>query len=322
MGSPLSDTGADQRGVLPTRTLVLSAIDAAGRLDAGPLFAVAAAAGHSDKATRDCLARVVRDGLLTRVAGRGRSAQYVATGLGKAELDADIGWTAFAHRLDAGLEPWDGHWHLIGFEVPERRRGARDALRSLLVESGAAPVQSGLYLHAGDLSDFVRQLASHLGVSGAVTSFVTTAIQVGEHTRPADIVNRLWPLASLADRYDAIEQRLISIAEHAPFTDGDMLAAAMFSATLDTEAVLRSDPLLPAELLPDDWAGKRARRAFRAAHSTVSAHSELFANSQLMQSFAIEIDCSLGETSAEFWSRWFPRLMDAYKSRLPPAATA
>lgn len=55
-------------------------------------------------------------------------------------------------------------------------------------------------------------------MSGAVTSFVTTTIQVGEHTRPAEIVNRLWPLASLADRYDAIEQRLISIAEHAPNT--------------------------------------------------------------------------------------------------------
>ena len=322
MSGPPPGSGADQSGVLPTRTLVLSAIDAAGRLDAGPLFAVAGVAGHSDKAMRDCLARVVRDGLLARVAGRGRSAQYVATGLGKAELDADIGWTAFAHRVDAGLEPWDGCWHLIGFEIPERRRGARDALRSLLVESGAAPVQPGLYLHAGDLSDFVRQLASHLGVSGAVTSFVTTTIQVGEHARPADIVNRLWPLASLADRYDTIEQRLISIVEHAPITDGDRLAASMFGAIVDTEAVLRDDPLLPAELLPDDWAGTRARRAFMAAHSTVSAHSELFANSQLMQSFAIEIDRSLEETSTAFWTRWFPRLMDAYKSRLPPAATA
>ncbi|MYA85377.1 MAG: hypothetical protein F4Y12_07315, partial [Acidimicrobiaceae bacterium] len=97
---------------------------------------------------------------------------------------------------------------------------------------------------------------------------------------------------------------------------------SMLSATLDTEAVLRSDPLLPAELLPAHWAGERARRAFRAAHSAVSAHSELFANSQLMQSFAVEIDRSLGETSTAFWDRWFPRLMDAYKSRLPPAATA
>ena len=54
----------------------------------------------------------------------------------------------------------------------------------------------------------------------------------------------------------------------------------------------------------------------------MSAHSELFSNSQLMQSFTAEIDRSLQETSTAFWNRWFPRLMDAYKSRLPPAATA
>ncbi|MXW99797.1 MAG: transcriptional regulator [Acidimicrobiaceae bacterium] len=322
MGEAPAGSGADQSGVLPTRTLVLSAIGADGTLDAGPLFAVAGVAGHSDKAMRDCLARVVRDGLLTRVSGRGRSAQYVATGLGKAELDADIGWTALAHRVDAGLEPWDGCWHLIGFEIPERRRGARDALRSLLVELGAAPVQAGLYVHSDDLTDFVRQLASHLGVSEAITSFVTRSLRVGNEQRQTDIVNRLWPLASLADRYDAVEQRLVSIAEQAPFTDGDRLATSMFCAIVDTEAVLRNDPLLAAELLPDDWAGMRARGAFMVAHSAVSAHSELFANSRLMQSFTAEIHRSLQETSTAFWTRWFPRLMDVYKAKLPPAATA
>ena len=317
----VTDPGPGRGSVLPTRALVLSAIGADGTLDAGPLFAVAAAAGHTDKAMRDCLARVAQDGLLARVGGRGRSAQYVVTGQGKAEFDADLGWTAFAHRVDAGLEPWDGCWHLVGFEIPERRRGARDALRSLLVELGAAPVQAGLYLYAGDLSDFVRQLASHLGVVETVTTLVTGSIQVGNSVQDTDIVNQLWPLDALSDRYASVEQRLASIAERAPSTDGDRLAASMFGAIVDTEAVLRDDPLLPAELLGDDWAGMRARRAFMAAHSAVSAQSELFANSQLMQSFTAEIDRSLQETSTAFWNRWFPRLMDVYKAKLPPAAT-
>lgn len=322
MGSQPPGSGTDQSRVLPTRALVLAAIGGDGTLDAGPLFAVAGAAGHSDKAMRDCLARVVRDGLLTHAGGRGRLAQYLVTDAGRAELDADLGWTALAHRVDADLEPWDGCWHLIGFEIPERRRGARDAIRNLLIELGAAPVQSGLYVYPSDLTDFVFQLAGHLRVSETVTSFVTPAIQVGKDRRHGEIVNRLWPLTSLADRYTAVERRLTAITQDAPHTDGDRLAALMFSAILDTEAVLRSDPLLPAELLPGDWAGKRARRAFMAAHSAAGAHSDLFSNSQLMQSFTAEIDRSLSETSTEFWNRWFPRLMDAYKSKLPPAATA
>ena len=242
------------------------------------------------------------------------------TDTGRAALDADLGWTAFAHRVDAGLEPWDRRWRVIGFEVPEERRGGRDALRNLLVEMGAAPVQSGLYAHAYDLTDFVHQLAAHLGVGDTLVSFATPNIWVGADRQDQDLVDRLWPLSALADRYESAERQLASIAEQAPLVDGERLAASMFASILHIEAVLRDDPLLPAELLPADWAGSRARRAFMAAHSAVSAHSKLFSSSRLMQSFTAEINRSLGETSASFWRRWLPRLMDVYRARLPPAA--
>ena len=314
--SPRPDPGcADQ-------TLVLSAIGQDGQLRAGPLFAMASLLGHSDKAMRDCLARVASEGLLTHVSGRGKSADYSVTEAGQAALDSDLGWTAFAHRIDAGLEPWDGRWHLIGFEIPETRRGARDAIRNLLVELGAAPIQSGLYVYAFDLTDFVLQLATHLRVSETVTGFVTRAIQVGTDCRDDELVNRLWPLAKLADRYAGVEQQLAAVIDQASLIDGDQLAALMFGATLGLEAVLRDDPLLPAELAGAGWAGSRARQAFMAAHAAVSTHSELFNNSQLMQSFTAEIDLTLGESSEAFWRRWFPRLMDVYQARLPPAATA
>lgn len=318
----MTDPGPSRGSVLPTRALVLSAIGRDGRLRAEPLFAMASLLGHSDKAMRDCLARIAREGLLDHLGGRGKSAGYRVTDAGQASLDADLGWTAFAHRIDAGLEPWDGYWHLTGFEIPEARRGARDAIRNLLVELGAAPVQSGLYVCAFDLTDFVLQLAAHLGVSETVASLATRAIRIGDDPQDAGIVNRLWPLAALADRYAAVEQQLAAVIEQAPLIGGDQLAALMFAATVDLEAVLRDDSLLPAELLPAGWAGSRAREAFMAAHSAASAHSELFDNSRLMQSFTAEIDRSLQETSTAFWNRWMPRLMEAYKARLPPAATA
>jgi phenylacetic acid degradation operon negative regulatory protein len=278
--------------------------------------------GHSDKAMRDCLARITREGLLEHLSGRGRSAEYSVTEVGQASIDADLGWTAFAHRVDAGLEPWDGYWYLTGFEIPEARRGARDAIRNLLVELGAAPIQSGLYVYASDLSGFVLQLAAHLRVSETVTSFVTDAIRVGSDCPAKELVNRLWTLAPLADRYAVVEQQLAAVIEQALLIDGDQLAALMFSATLELEAVLRDDPLLPVELLDADWAGSRTRQAFMAAHAAVSTHSELFNNSQLMQSYAAEIGRSLEESPESFWNRWLPRLIEAYKARLPPAATA
>ena len=306
---------------VPTRALVLSGIRQDGRVSAEPLFAMASLLGHSDKAMRDCLGRVVREGLLTQSGGRGRSAEYCVTDAGRAALDVDLGWSAYAHRVDAGLEPWDRYWYLVGFGIPERRRGARDAIRNLLIEFGAAPVQTGLYVHAHDLTDFVFQLADHLKVSDTVTTFATRTIRVGVDSADEHLVERLWPLADIAGRYEGVTRQLASIAEQAPFTDGDQVAASMLSAIVTTEAIMRDDPHLPSELLPDRWSGTEARQAFMAAHSAASAHSELFRNSQLMQSYMLEIDRALAETSDSFWERWMPRLINAYQARLPPAAT-
>lgn len=290
-------------------------------MSAEPLFAMASLLGHSDKAMRDCLGRIVREGLLIQSGGRGRSAEYRVTDVGLAALDEDLGWSAFAHRVDAGLEPWDRHWRLVGFGIPERRRGARDAIRNLLAEFGAAPLQSGLYVHAYDLTDFVLPLANHLKVSDTVTAFASRTIRVGGELSDELLVERLWPLDDLAGRYDVVRRQLASIAEQASVTDGDQVAASMLSAIVATEDVMRDDPQLPSELLPDRWSGAEARRAFLAAHSAASAHSELFRNSQLMQSYIHEIDRALTETSGAFWQRRFPRFINAYQARLPPAAT-
>ena len=306
---------------VPTRALVLSGIGQDGQVSAEPLFVMASLLGHSDKAMRDCLGRLVREGLLAQSGGRGRSAEYQVTEVGRAALDVDLGWSAYAHRVDAGLEPWDRHWRLVGFGIPERRRGARDAIRNLLVEFGAAPLQSGLYVHAYDLTDFVLQLANHLKVSDAVTTFASRTIRIGEELSDELLVDRLWPLTDLTGRYDLVARQLGSIAERASVTDGDHIAASMLSAIVATEEVMRDDPQLPCELLPDRWSGAEARQAFLTAHSAASAHSELFRNSQLMQSYIHEIDRALTETSGAFWQRWFPRLVNAYQDRLPPAAT-
>lgn len=320
--SLLSATATTPSRVLavPTRTLVLSSVQADGNLLAAPLFDLAQLVGHSDKAMRDCLARLVKQGLLMSVNGRGRSATYRATTAGQSLLDADLGWTAFAHRVDAGLEPWDHQWRLVSFEIPEKQRGGRDALRSLLVELGAAPLHSGLYLHAYDLTDFVNQLANSLGVAQHVASFTTGQITIDTTFNNAELVARVFSVDELAERYGTVEKRLNRIAE-SDKGNGNELAAEMFAAILETEAVFRDDPLLPAELLPRDWAGTSARRAFVAAHQVTAQRSVLFRESQMMRNFSTEIDVALTETSLGFWSRWFPRLLESYKARLPPGAT-
>lgn len=305
---------------VPTRMMALSCVQADGVLVAAPLFEMAALVGHSGKAMRDCLGRMMKEGLLTQLDGRGRSAIYQASESGTADLRVDLAWTAFAHRVDAGLEPWDRNWRLVSFEVAEPKRTARDALRNLLVELGASAMHSGLYVHAYDVSDFVGQLASRLDIADSVASFATPSITFGVAHNALDVVERLWSLDDLADRYRVLEKQLVTLVDGAASRDGSETASEMFSLIARTDAAMRDDPLLPLELLPEDWPGASARRAFLEAFRVTSEHSVLFNDSRMMRAYASEIDRALGETSAAFWSRWFPLLLDSYESRLPPAA--
>lgn len=307
---------------LPTRTLVLAAITANGSLDAEPLFSMASAAGHSDKAMRDSLSRVVSEGLLDHAGGRGRKATYTATAKGIAALDIELAWAGFAHRVDRGLETWDGTWHLVGFEIPERRRGARDALRNLLVEMGAAPLQSGMYAHAYRLADFVHPLSTHLDVGDEINYVTVAEMRVGKLRQPAAIASHLWDLDTRAKRYGELAEVLDGITRRAPSEDPNKLAATMLAATILAEEIHREDPLLPNELLPSDWAGVAARQAYLAAHEAVALHSSAYCHSQLGAALVNEINLAVSEESESFWARWGPRLFAAYQDRLPPSATA
>ena len=46
-----------------------------------------------------------------------------------------------------GKEKWDGQWRLITFDIPERVRGARDALRLVLKRAGFVQLQQSVWIH-------------------------------------------------------------------------------------------------------------------------------------------------------------------------------
>ena len=104
---------------VPSRAVLLGLADADGVLDARPLFDAANACGITDTAMRLTIRRLIDEGLVD-VTGRGRSAAITLTEAGLRERAPDVGWMAFAARLDAGLVRWDGVWHLVSFEIAEK----------------------------------------------------------------------------------------------------------------------------------------------------------------------------------------------------------
>jgi phenylacetic acid degradation operon negative regulatory protein len=271
---PTNGMGERQRNAaaapadVPTRVLVLGMAHEDGTIVGAEVAAAAEASGLTAEQVRSCLRRLVAEGLYDRH-GTGREARYAPTTDGVAALGALVERTRLAYAQDAAGRGWDRRWRLVGFAVPEARRRDRDAFRRRLLTLGGAAVQPGLYVSPHPWHDDVAAAADRIGVADLVTLAVTDELAVGGERAPATLARRLWPVDSLAARYDtfvaayadvpALLERMrrggrrISDAE---FVAGSLQMALAFNRCFD------DDPLLPPELLPRPWPGRTARQLF------------------------------------------------------------
>jgi phenylacetic acid degradation operon negative regulatory protein len=264
-----STTGSEHpgRGALeiPTRVLVLGMAHHDGTILASEVFPVAEACGQTVDQVRSCLRRLVAEGLFTR-RGEGREARFQATETGIRTLTAFPERARLAYAQDAAGRGWDRQWRLVAFAIPESRRQARDAFRDHLLELGGAAVQNGLYVSPHRWEVDVTAEAERLGVAVHVTTATSDDLVIGGRRDPKEIAARLWPIQQLAARYQAFidvyegipealeamrrQKRRLSETEFLP---GALVIGVKFQECFNT------DPLLPPELLPRPWPGRRAR---------------------------------------------------------------
>lgn len=250
---------------VPTRVLVFGMARADGTILASELMPVAAACGQSADQVRSCLRRLVEEGLFAR-RGRGADAVYEATAAGLAALAEPMERTRLAYAQDAAGRGWDRQWRLVGFAIPEQNRAARDAFRQRLLALGGAAVQGGLYVSPHPWHRDVRAEADRLGVADSLTLVVTDDLEVAGLRDPRELARRLWRLDDVAGRYHAfldafggVPDELASLrARQERLDDTTYLTLALRMAVAFQECFAQ-DPLLPPELLPRPWPGRRAR---------------------------------------------------------------
>jgi phenylacetic acid degradation operon negative regulatory protein len=252
---------ADAPIELSTRVLVEGMIESDSTLDAGRLYRVAAACGMSEQQVRLCLRRMVAHGALVQ-AGRGRAARYRATRAGETLEFARTQVLPLAYAQDEGLAPWDHHWRLLSFTVPESQRPARDALRYQLRFLGWAAVDGGLYTTVHPSEDLVRDVARRHGIEQTLTFALCKELDVRGERDPPRLARTLWPLDELAAGYQAIRPLLRPPPRRT--RSADELTARLFAIVTAVSRAIEFDPLLPAELRPPHWPGATVRRQLRA----------------------------------------------------------
>lgn len=143
---------------------------------------------------------------------------------------------------------WTGSLWLITYDVAEKRKKDREALRLFLKNQGYGKLQDSVYIAPFDPTKLVRNeiekmkfkcevIVSKMGIDG----------HIGEMS-VMELIDKVYDLDPISDDYLTYIQK---VSKDFPSSKAPFLF-------LEYLSILKSDPQLPEELLPTDWPGKKA----------------------------------------------------------------
>lgn len=233
------------------------------------LAAVLGGFGVNERLVRTSLSRLVGDELLTvRSAGR-RSAYRIAPGA------IDLFATADIQIYRGRPAPWDGRWTVVVLDGAESTADRRAALRTELVAVGFGVVAPNVLASPIVTPEVAAGVVHRLGGFEQVLLMRTDIVPGDGLADPRALARRCIDLdefeqryAELADRFEAFDADSLATLDAARATKLRLLVVATF------RRLALTDPMLPRELLPEDWAGDRARREAARLYDAVVARSD------------------------------------------------
>ncbi|MBB3082187.1 PaaX family transcriptional regulator [Geodermatophilus sabuli] len=228
--------------------------------------------GVGEPTARIVLARMRKEGWFD-THRQGRQAVYALTD--RAWRLLDEGRTRIFERVHPS---WDGQWRMVIYAVSEQDRAERERLRRTLSWLGFGPLATATWLSPHERLDEVERAL-------ADTSARLDLLTCRSRGRAADLdmVERCWDLKALGRDYQDLVTRLEGLpmaAELAALPGPEALRQRIELVSSYRHFPFR-DPDLPAELLPDDWPGRRAHELFVAAHEALARPADAFVTTVL-----------------------------------------
>ena len=230
---------------MTARSVVLSLLLGAHPASASSaeLLRLTAGFGIKETAMRVALTRMVAAGDLIRSAeGYGLSDRLLERQRSQDEA------------LNPRTRPWGGDWLTVVIISVGCDARTRAALRFGLFERRFAELREGVWMRPDNIDvDLGADLVAH------------TRTLIARDRRPAELVAKLWDLPGWAQ---AGEELLAAMAQ-APDVPGRFAVAAAMVRHL------RSDPVLPPEMLPAGWPGDRLRSRYAEFAAEVASRREV-----------------------------------------------
>lgn len=255
--SKLRDTTARVRP-LDARSLALSALLGTHPpvLPARALVGIGELFGIADGTMRTALSRMTAAGEVVADEGRYR---LVGSLLGRQRAQ------------DAGRQgpaaAWAGDWHVVVTVGDRRALAERRRFRALMTDH-----------RLGELRPEVWMRPANLGPPPAGTGWIVTTGPLTTDDALDGIIARLWDLdavAATARSLDADLGRMLVDLDVVDAADAQSIAP-LFTASASVVRFLRTEPLLPTALLPEDWPPHRLRATYDVVEGALQRRLRAF----------------------------------------------
>ena len=209
--------------------------------------------GIEERAARQAVNRTASDGWLIGESV-GRYTRWRLSESGQRLLGT--AWSRLQRSFDVD-HPWDGQFLLLALTGTQPERQLRDRLATGLDFEGFGVLGPGLWIAADDSARAgADAILEACDLDGQALMFRASTVEGAE--TPAEVVALAWDLETAAIAHRAF---LEEFEDAVPKDDRDAFALRTRLAH-EWRHLLSVDPALPAELLPEDWAGTRARGVF------------------------------------------------------------
>jgi phenylacetic acid degradation operon negative regulatory protein len=221
------------------------------RLTVAELVAVASLFGISGGAARTCLWRMVSNGELTSDGGTYELAGHLLERRDRVDEASRVD--------DAAKQRWDGTWELAVVSLDRRSVADRLELRRAATALHLAELREGVWLRPDNL-DPQRLPTMREVLDRQCVHFHNAATDIDPYAVGSLFALEDW--ARDANRFISAMQAELDIPSRQQDDTSDGFRF-QFALSIAVVRHLQLDPLLPAELIPEDWPGNRLRDTYR-----------------------------------------------------------
>lgn len=157
-------------------------------------------------------------------------------------------------RLFYKSQKWDGYFMVLIFDIPEDEKQTRQSLRRKFRELGFGMLQKSVWISPYHFEEDLREFLVIHGLGRNVFVLSAKNIWAGNLR---NLAKKVWKLKNINSKYKRVIKRAKK-ASSLPDKKKDKVLRKTYEMYLET---LASEPLLPKELLPNNWARDDALKA-------------------------------------------------------------